>query len=278
MSGICGGLSRHLTPKTQWLMLVSSLGNDAQQACEALAQQYRTLLEVAESIAAHRDLGELFHELARSLHRVVRFDQMRLTLHDAQRNIMRVHILEGRDRCSDPLGCQELPVDESPGGWAWQTQQPWVVSNMEQETRFPRVITLLRQQNIKSFCVVPITTAQRKLGALGFGSVLEAAYDDADLHFLQQVAKQVAVAVDNALNYQSVQHYQQELSRERDHLRLLLEVNNAVVSNLELKPLFAAITASLRKVIQHEYTSLALYDADSHRLRLHALDFPEGKG
>ena len=260
-------------------MLVSSLGKDAQQACEALAQQYRTLLEVSESIAAHRDLGELFHELAQSLHRVVRFDQMRLTLHDAQRNIMRVHILEARDRSSDPLvGCQELPVQDSPGGWAWQTQRPLVVSNLENETRFPRVTTLLRQQSIKSFCVVPLTTAQRRLGALVFASLQEAAYDEVDLQFLQQVAKQVAVAVDNALNYQSVQRYQQELSRERDHLRLLLEVNNAVVSNLELKPLFAAITASLRKVIQHEYTSLALYDADSHRLRLRTLDFPEGKG
>ena len=71
---------------------------------------------------------------------------------------------------------------------------------------------------------------------------------------------------------------QGELQRERDHLRLLLEVNNAVVSNVELRPLFSAITASLRKVIRHEYTSLALYDADSHRLRLHVLDFPESKG
>ena len=71
---------------------------------------------------------------------------------------------------------------------------------------------------------------------------------------------------------------QGQLDLERDHLRLLLEVNNAVVSNIELRPLFAAITASLRKVIQHEYTSLALYDADSNQLRLHALDFAEGKG
>jgi len=71
---------------------------------------------------------------------------------------------------------------------------------------------------------------------------------------------------------------QGQLDLERDHLRLLLEVNNAVVSNIELRPLFAAITASLRKVIRHEYTSLALYDADSNQLRLHVLDFAEGKG
>ena len=259
-------------------MLVSSLGNDAQQACEALAQQYRTLLEVSESIAAHRDLPDLLHEIAQSLHRVVRFASMRLILYDAERNVMRVHLLEAANPKADVPGCQELAVEDSPGGWVWQTQRPLVVSNLGNETRFPRVTALLRQQGMRSFCAVPLTTAQRRLGALGFGSLDESAYDEADLDFLRQVATQVAVAVDNALNYQSVQRYQQELSRERDHLRLLLEVNNAVVSNLELKPLFAAITTSLRKVIRHEYTSLALYEAESHRLRLHALDFPEGKG
>lgn len=248
------------------------------QTCEALAQQYRTLLEVSESIAVHRDLRALFRELAERLHRVVRFDYMRLILYDTERNVMRVHLLEAPHPSGDVLGCQELPVDESPGGWAWQRQEPLVVSNIEKETHFPRVTALLREQGVRSFCVVPLTTAQRRLGALGFGSLQEAAYDEADLQFLQQVARQVAVAVDNALNYQRVQGYQQALSRERDHLRLLLEVNNAVVSILELKPLFAAITLSLRKVIQHEYTSLALYEAESHRLRLHALDFPAGKG
>ena len=149
---------------------------------------------------------------------------------------------------------------------------------VEKETRFPRVTEMMLELGVKSFCAVPLTTAQRRLGALGFGSLQATAYDDADLEFLQQVAKQVAVAVDNALNYQSVQCYQQALSRERDHLRLLLEVNNAVVSNLELRALFAAITASLRKVIQHEYASLALYEQDKDRLWLHALDFPEGRG
>ena len=254
------------------------MDTDFDLTSEERAQEYRTLLEVSESIAAHRDLPDLFHEIAQSLHRVVRFASMRLILYDAERNVMRVHLLEAANPKADVPGCQELPVEDSPGGWVWQTQRPLVVSNLGNETRFPRVTALLRQQGMRSFCAVPLTTAQRRLGALGFGGLDESAYDETDLEFLHQVATQVAVAVDNALNYQSVQRYQQELSRERDHLRLLLEVNNAVVSNLELKPLFVAITTSLRKVIRHEYTSLALYEAESHRLRLHALDFPEGKG
>ena len=70
----------------------------------------------------------------------------------------------------------------------------------------------------------------------------------------------------------------QELVRERDHSRLLLDVNNAVVSNLELGELFTCICTSLRRVIPHEITSLYLYESESHCFRRHVLDFPSGRG
>ena len=52
----------------------------------------------------------------------------------------------------------------------------------------------------------------------------------------------------------------QELSRERDRLRLLLEVNNAVSSKLDLQELLLAVGTSLRKLIPHDLTGLAIYD------------------
>ena len=45
-------------------------------------QEYRTLLAVSEAIISHRDLRELFHELAGRLHQMVRFDYLGLVLHD----------------------------------------------------------------------------------------------------------------------------------------------------------------------------------------------------
>jgi formate hydrogenlyase transcriptional activator len=254
--------------------------------CETLAEQYQALLEVSEAIAVHRDLPTLFHDLADRLHRVVNFEYMRLLLHDPDRNVMRLHILEAPDRKScDVLGGQDLAVDESPGGWVWQHQQPLVVSDLARETRFPRVTDAVCQEGVKSYCVVPLTTAQRRLGALGLGSMHEATYENADLEFLQQVARQVAVAVDNALNYQRVQSFQEELAHEReqlaherDRLRLLLDVNNAVVSRLDLREVFAATTASLRRVMPYAIASLYLSDPDKKTFRRHALVFPEGKG
>ncbi len=68
------------------------------------------------------------------------------------------------------------------------------------------------------------------------------------------------------------------LVRERDQLRLLLEVNNVVVSTLDLHELLGAISTCLRRVIQHDYASLALYEPENQQLRLHALDFAAGQG
>jgi len=230
--------------------------------CDTLTEQYQALLEVSEAISVHRDLTGLCQDLAQRLHRVVNFEHMRLLLYDPERHAMRLHVLE-TPQAGDLPPCSELPVDESPGGWVWHTQQPLVIPRVEEETRFPKVTPCMLELGVKSFCAVPLTTAQRRLGALGLGSLQEAAYSDADLEFLQQVARQVAVAVDNALNSQSVQGYQQQLTHERDRLRLLLEVNNAVVSRLDLRDVFAATTASLRRVIPHLLASLYLYDPEN---------------
>src|SRR5262245_53239412 len=61
---------------------------------EALRDQYQALLEVTESIASHRDLSELFHDLTQPLRNVLHFDYLSVRLHDPQRNVMRIHILE----------------------------------------------------------------------------------------------------------------------------------------------------------------------------------------
>src|SRR5258706_4028640 len=250
------------------------LGMPAGEQAEIL--RYRTLLEVSESIASHRELKDLFHDRAPRLHRVIDFDFINLILHDAEQSVMRSHLLEAP---SPGYACPsgECPM-ETPGGWVWQTQQPWVVAAMEKDTRFPEMTGWLADRGIKALCVLPITTALRKLGARAFGSTREGAYSESDVEFLLQVARQVAVAVDNALNYESSQSARQELQREHHISRLLLEVNNAVVSKLDLRELFAAITACLHQVLQFAYISLALYDRATGQLRIHALDFPEGRG
>ncbi|MGA2427571.1 MAG: sigma 54-interacting transcriptional regulator [Candidatus Acidiferrum sp.] len=240
-------------------------------------QQLEALLEVSEAISQQRDLPALFHDLAERLHSVVDFDFLTLTLHDPARNVMRLHILETRVPHEKHTG-SETPVDGHPSGWVWQSQESFVVIDTAEEERYPQFMQRLRDEGVRSFALVPLTTAQRRLGAMGFGRLVPQRITEGELQFMKRVACQVAVAVDNALNLESSQAYQVQLSRERDRLRVLLDVNNVLVTSLELPELFRGIVSTLQRVIHHDYTSLALLDPVTGLLKIHALDFPGRQG
>jgi formate hydrogenlyase transcriptional activator len=236
-------------------------------------RQLEALLEVSEAIAQQRDLPALFHDLAGRLHCVIDFDFLTLILHDAGRDVMRLHILETHLPTEKPTGT-ETPVEGHPSGWVWQSQETFVVSDTEEETRYPEYMGRLREHGVRSMALLPLTTAQRRVGAMGFGRLVPQRITGTELQFMQRVASQVAVAVDNALNLESSEAYQKQLARERDRLQVLLDINNLLVTSRELPDVFRGIVSTLERVIHHDFTSLAFVDPVTGLLKIHALDLP----
>jgi formate hydrogenlyase transcriptional activator len=180
-------------------------------------QQYQTLLAVSQAIVSHRDLATLFHDLAGRLHLVVRFDYLACVLHDATSNTMRLHILE----TTEPIPAQAprpSSVGEDPAGIVLQTQRPFIVSNVAAESRWPQLPERARPYGVNSSCYLPLTTARARLGALIFACKQAGAYDAADVDFLQQVANQVAVAVENALAFDEIEALKDKLHQELVYL------------------------------------------------------------
>ncbi len=87
---------------------------------------------------------------------------------------------------------------------------------------------------------------------------------------LSRVADQVAMAVDNALIHA-------ELQQEQDRRKLLLELTNAVVSNLELREVLRAVMTTSRRVLRSDSAVVALPDSGGGQLRACALDFSGGE-
>jgi formate hydrogenlyase transcriptional activator len=243
----------------------------------SVVEQYRALLAVSEAIISSRDIGGLFRELARRLSSVISFDYVSVLLHDAERDVMRLLLWQMPGQEPLPSGW-EGPVEGTGAGWVWQTQEPLLVHDTDGESRFPVTTDIMRERGIKSFYAFPLTPAGRRLGVMGFGCKDAFGCSDESLEFMRQAVKQVAVTVGNALNFERAEEARRELTAERDRLRLLLEVNNAVVTHLDLHELLAAVYASLRAVLHHEFISLSLYDPETDQLRVHVLDFAEGKG
>ena len=194
---------------------MASALSDAQ--AQPADQRYRALLAVSEAIVSHRDLSALFHELAGRLHQVVHFDYLGLALHEATSNTMRIHLLEGTEPAPLPSP-PVLPLEEEPAGWVWQTQQAWIFSNVPEEKRWPRALERAKRYGVQSSCHLPLTTARRRLGILVFACKQPYAYETADVSFLQLVANQVAVSVENALAFQEIEALRDQLSKANAYL------------------------------------------------------------
>ena len=100
----------------------------------------------------------------------------------------------------------------------WQTQQPLITLNVDELRRWPRLLERVQPHGVQSFCWLPLTTARRRLGALVFTSKQPSTYDEADLPFLQQVANQVAVAVENAFAFEEIEALNVKLKQEKVYL------------------------------------------------------------
>ena len=178
---------------------------------------YQTLLAVSEAIVLHRDLPALFHDLSARLHDVVRFDWLALILHDPASQTLHLHVLEPSLPDWRAI-VASVPVEGSPGGLVMQTQKPLILSNVAELRRWPRHNERALLHGVQSSCELPLTTARRQLGTLVFACREPAAYREADVHFLQLVTKQVAVAVENALAFQEIQALKDKLAEEKAYL------------------------------------------------------------
>jgi len=249
----------------------------AELAFRSTREHGALLAEICRAIAAHRNLTELFDVLAGSLHSTVSFDYLSVVLHDPSCNIMRMHVLQTSIPSPFREG-MEFEMDESLAAFVMRNAEPIILPDLALETRFPRLTKLLVDHHVESVCSVPLVTPRRSLGALTFGSSEKYAFAKEDFEILQLVAEQVAVAVENALNFEAAQKLRDKLARERDRLKLLLEVNNAVVSNLDLNALFRAIPTSVRRAMQCDVACIAMPEPNQIDLHLHGLDIRDGRG
>lgn len=97
---------------------------------------------------------------------------------------------------------------------------------------------------------------------------------DGSLHWVNVVTTALRDGSGKLLGFSKVSR--DFTSRKQAEEALLLETTNALLSNLDIRKLLFAITATIRRAAPHDYASLALYDLETRKLRLHLLKSPPG--
>jgi PAS domain S-box-containing protein len=210
-------------------------------ALEFLLARHEALFRASHAINVYRDPKELFRVLANELRHVVDFDFVALFLYDQATNKIQNAVLETLQG-PEFLIPSDFPAEDTITWWVYHHQEPVLLSSQDKDVRFPRVMELHKYYGVESACVLPLTTAYRRLGSLSFGGRQPNAYSSDEVRYLCLVADQVALAVDNALR-------QDELRRQKAHFEKLFElapeaivlrdINNRVLrANQEFTKLF----------------------------------------
>ena len=233
----------------------------------SISARYRALIRIAQAIRGHRNPKELFQLLTRELREVLPFDA--IVQFDEQAH--KVHWNHCTDHIHPNPSSAMIAPEETVAWWVYHNQMPVVVRDAERETRFPANMAMFKRFGIQSACAVPLTTAHRRLGSLAIASESIDTYSDEDVLFFSLVADQIALATDDALNFEASQ-------KNGERLQLLLDLSNRVMANLELPELIKEISASIRQVMQCDGVGVILPRSEQNGYLLYALDFPKGKG
>src|SRR5713101_711231 len=239
------------------------------------AARFEALLRVTKTISSSSDCDRCEEIFARELRSVIPFDYLHVSMFECDRGDSgkpgwRLFDVRGTKRQFPEA---DLPVEEIEltAAWIQENGEPLVVADWSKETRFPKLKDFMTELGISSTCMLPLVIGEMRLGVIEVGSAQPNAYCDEEVAFLSFAADQVALSIDAAVNFAASQQAQ-------DRLKLLLELTNQVVSNLELRDLLRAASASLRRVMNCDAVGVMLPHPDGRHLQVFALDFPDGKG
>jgi formate hydrogenlyase transcriptional activator len=243
----------------------------AQVTSEVETARYEALLRAGNAIAACNDCDTAADRLTDELRKIVAFDFLHVVTFEENTNTPVWRLVELRGRRENVMLPEISGAGDAPIPWVHEQQQPLVVADWNQEARFPMYRQALSSHGIVSTCTLPLRRGSRKLGVLSFGSSRKNAYVEEEFRFLCLVADQIALSIDAAVNFYATQ-------RAQERLKLILDLTNKVVSNLEFPELLQVISASVRQVTQCDAAAIMLAEPDGKWLRVNALDFPAGKG
>lgn len=224
------------------------------------SERAQILLEVTRAVVSNLSLRDLLLAVSGCLKKFFNHDIASVVLYDEETDRLRVHALDA-PAPGDVLGeGSVLPMEGSPPGLAIRTRSIVLRERIDLEEFHSPLMRAAYENGLRSGCSVPLISHARVLGTINLGSMRESAFTESDAEFLCQIADPVAIAVENVVNFERAQ-------RARERARLLLEINNAVVSHLDLKELVRTVSASLRDLLPHDAAGIALYEPEQNHLR-----------
>jgi formate hydrogenlyase transcriptional activator len=190
----------------------------AEAALRKSEERNRSLLQINNAIITNLTQQALLHSISEVLHRVISFDRCAITIYQPERDTFRFLAVEG-DLLSDYFRAGlEDSRSETSASWVFEHQRPLVRRDLEKEGQYANEHRLVAE-GIQSMCAFPLVLQGKCIGTLSLVSRARDRYSDEDAEFLQEVANQVVLAIQNMQSYQEIDSLKARLEKENVYLR-----------------------------------------------------------
>jgi formate hydrogenlyase transcriptional activator len=176
-----------------------------------------------------------------------------------------------------------IALDSEPVRWRNEisqfltTYRDPVVSSIDREARFPGIVQFFRERGNGSLCMIPISKMPDEAGVLCFAKKRPDGFSESEVSLLSFLADYVGLAIDDRFSRAQSEAALAQLENEQTKLNLILDLNNSVVSNLELGEVLRSVSPNIRKTMRLEGVAVILPDSANEHLQLYAADFSDSK-
>jgi formate hydrogenlyase transcriptional activator len=186
-------------------------------SAESDRDRYQLLLDINNAVVTHLGLDSLLRATCDSLRRVIPHDAASISLYDPESKQLRLHSFD-LQYSSDLEEGALFPLEGSPQGRAFTSLRPVSITHLDLEEFPAPQIRHAYNDGLRSGCIVPLVAHDRALGTLDIASRSEGAFTAEDVQLLTHIAKQIAIAVENALAYREISALKDKLAQEKLYL------------------------------------------------------------
>jgi formate hydrogenlyase transcriptional activator len=180
-------------------------------------KRQQVLMEVSRALAAKWDGHQLFPKISAYLRRLLRQEYAALAVHDEKSGQLIRQAIDFPLR-KGPASDAQINAAKDPGGKALR-ERASLIFTKDELREFPAETTdHLLAEGLQSLCYVPLLRPKGPLGVLVLGSTRPEAFTTDDLTLLNQVAAQLAIAIENAGTAREMEQLRSRLDREKRFL------------------------------------------------------------
>jgi len=219
-------------------------------------ERLRVLFEITDTLVSKLSWDELLGAVSTVLAKVLPHEGAAITVLDKVTGKLHLHALHIANNVWLEIDRTPLPAADLPAGRALGTGQPVITEGPRFEGFPPQIAKRMRERGVRAICTIPLFTSNGAVGTLQIGRTGPERFREDEVEFAVQVARQIAIALENSLAFRELTEIKEKLATEKLYLEDEIRTDQNLGNMVGQSPAFQALLKSIQIVAPTDATVL----------------------